>query len=102
MADYDQAIAVYTHSAGNFVRYPKLALAYLNRGTIYADQKNYDLAIADYDKAIDLDENMASAYQRRGDAFYAEDYAKRDVNRAKEDWQLSEYLGKKQKLRSKE
>jgi tetratricopeptide (TPR) repeat protein len=42
------------------------ALAYVNRGGIYGRRGKCALAIADYNKAIDLDPKLASAYNNRG------------------------------------
>jgi tetratricopeptide (TPR) repeat protein len=40
---------------------------YVNRGNAFADKKEYDRAIADYDKAIELDPQNAYAYNGRAD-----------------------------------
>lgn len=46
---------------------PENAIAYLNRGNIYARQFKWDLTLADYNKAIELDpEISARAYYNRG------------------------------------
>jgi tetratricopeptide (TPR) repeat protein len=45
---------------------PCLVLAYINRGTLYADLGNYEQAIVDFTKAIKLAPNFASAYRHRG------------------------------------
>ena len=37
-----------------------------NRGLAYADKEDYDRAIADYDKALELDPKDATAYNNRG------------------------------------
>jgi Flp pilus assembly protein TadD len=42
---------------------------YLNRGLAYADQGDYEAAIADFDKAIELDPDNDSAYFSRGLAY---------------------------------
>ena len=44
----------------------KLAEAYNSRGIAFAKRREYDKAIADYDKAIDLDPKYAKAYYQRG------------------------------------
>jgi tetratricopeptide (TPR) repeat protein len=43
-----------------------LALAYNNRGVAYKVKGEYDLALRDYDQAIQLDPNSASHYNNRG------------------------------------
>jgi len=46
-----------------------LAAAYLNRGNFYTEQKKWELALADFNKAITIDPN--AAYLNRGN-FYTE------------------------------
>ncbi|MFY8165852.1 MAG: NADH-quinone oxidoreductase subunit NuoB, partial [Sediminibacterium sp.] len=48
---------------------PKYVIAYNNRGLAYFTQLKYDLAIADYNKAIELDPKNAFAYNFRGRAY---------------------------------
>jgi len=45
---------------------PDLAEAYNNRGAAYVGKDDYDLAIADYDKAIELKPDLVEAYFGRG------------------------------------
>lgn len=45
---------------------PRTAQAYFNRGSAYLQEQKYDLAIADYTKAIALDPKFSSAYFNRG------------------------------------
>lgn len=45
---------------------PCPVLAYINRGTMYAESGNYKKAIADFTKAIQLAPNFAAAYYHRG------------------------------------
>ena len=47
---------------------PTLAWAYNNRGSAKFNLKDYQGAIEDYDKAIELDPNYAKAYNNRGAA----------------------------------
>ena len=42
---------------------------YVNRGNAFADSKDYDRAIADYNKAIELRPSYAHAYESRGSAY---------------------------------
>jgi len=44
--------------------------AYDNRGNTYSDLKEYQKAIADYTKAIDINPRYAKAYYNRGNAYY--------------------------------
>ena len=63
----------------------KLAEAYCSRGIAYAKKREYDRAIADYDKAIDLNPKNAKAYYQRGyvyDIKGERDRAMADYNQA--------------------
>ncbi len=63
----------------------KLAEAYCGRGIAYAKRREYDRAIADYDKAIDLDPKNAKALYQRGyvyDIKGERDRAMADYNQA--------------------
>ncbi len=66
-----------------------LALAYNNRGFAYDDLKQYERAISDYDKAIQLDPNFAIAYNNRGFAYNL----KGDKAAARRDFQKAADLG---------
>ena len=44
--------------------------AYFNRGGVHYTQQKYDLAMADYNKAIELNPNYALAYNNRGVLYY--------------------------------
>ena len=48
---------------------PNDANAYYNRGNIYYDLNNYNQAISDYTKAIELNPNDTGAYNNRGIAY---------------------------------
>lgn len=59
--------------------------SYNNSGLVYAEKGQYDLAIADYSKAISMDPTYAIAYNNRGAAYFEKgqyDLAMRDVNKA--------------------
>ena len=63
----------------------RLAEAYCSRGIAYAKRREYDRAIADYDKAIDLDPKNAKALYQRGyvyDIKGQRDRAMADYNQA--------------------
>lgn len=50
---------------------PQSALAYNNRGTAYHSLKQHELAIEDYNKAINLKKDYADAYNNRGASYYS-------------------------------
>jgi tetratricopeptide (TPR) repeat protein len=55
-----EAAREYFHKA--IARNPKMADAYLNLGHLYASQKQWDLAIACYEKAVQVESNNANLY----------------------------------------
>jgi tetratricopeptide (TPR) repeat protein len=70
-----------------------LALAHNNRGVAYKVKGEYDLALKDYDQAIQLDPNSASHYNNRGIIYRL----KHDCDRAIADydeaiWLKSDYV----------
>jgi len=65
--------------------YPDRPTAYNNRGHYYLNQGEYDKALADFNKAIELDAKNAGAYDNRGVLYLRQgDYEKAlsDVNKA--------------------
>ena len=53
-----------------FVRYyPDDPTVYVNRALAYEDEEEYDMAIADYDKALSIDPTYAEAYVNRGSVY---------------------------------
>ena len=69
--------------------YPQLASAYYNRGIAKAKLKDYQGAIADFSKAIQLDPQLASAYYNRGIAKQIVN----DLDGACADWRKAAALG---------
>src|SRR5262245_24444395 len=45
---------------------PKLAVPYINRGNVYVAKGDYELAIADYTKALEFDPKSAVAHNNPG------------------------------------
>ena len=69
----------------NKYRLKKLAADHLNKGTILAEKKQYDEAISNFDKAIELDPDNSVIYVKRGDAYDEKkqpEQALADFNRA--------------------
>jgi tetratricopeptide (TPR) repeat protein len=56
---------------GSATAIPRTAGAFLDRGILFATRGDYDTAIADFTEAINLDQNMVSAYILRGRALLA-------------------------------
>jgi tetratricopeptide (TPR) repeat protein len=50
---------------------PKLALAYLNRGSVWREKDDLDRAIADFDEAVRLEPTLGHARFARGEAWHA-------------------------------
>jgi tetratricopeptide (TPR) repeat protein len=48
---------------------PKLAEAYLQLGNLYSDQNKYADAVPEYEKALDLNSDLADAHYRLGQAY---------------------------------
>lgn len=49
---------------------PESAEDYFNRGIIYFEQGKYDLALANYDQAIEINSKNAKAYYNRGNIYF--------------------------------
>jgi tetratricopeptide (TPR) repeat protein len=69
--DYDEAIKYYTKAAASedlnkWVQ----SLVYINRGILYGIKEDYDCAMADFNKAIELDPHNSAAYNNRGIIWY--------------------------------
>ncbi len=63
------------------------AKAYNNRGTAYARKGQYDQAISDFNKALEINPRDAPAYNNRGIAYYHKgqyDKAWKDVHKAQD------------------
>ncbi|QGZ88527.1 tetratricopeptide repeat-containing S1 family peptidase [Microcystis aeruginosa] len=63
---YDEGLAAINKA----IELAPRAQAYYNRGNLYFNQQKYELALADYNKAIKLDSNDAYAYNNRGNLYY--------------------------------
>jgi uncharacterized caspase-like protein/Tfp pilus assembly protein PilF len=66
-------------------RNPTYAAGYHTRGNVYLTQKQFDLAISDYSKAIDIDPKMTLAYHNRAFSYSSKeqyDLAISDYSRA--------------------
>lgn len=82
-------------SSGTSTPQPKDTIApnddetYYNRGVAYDSKGEYDRAIADYSKAIELNPKYAEAYYNRGVDYYD----KKEYDRAWEDVYKAQGLG---------
>src|SRR4030043_275929 len=64
---------------------PTNAKDYNNRGIAYYSKGQFDLAIADYNKALEINPRFANAYYSRGNAYHLKgqyDLAIADFNKA--------------------
>ncbi len=64
------------------------AIIHYDRGAVYYNQKKWDLALAEYNKAIRLNSNLALAYSGRGMVYFELG----DINKAKENFQIAAQL----------
>ncbi|MCX5885147.1 MAG: tetratricopeptide repeat protein [Proteobacteria bacterium] len=67
--------------------YTQKGMLYFERGKVYTQKGDYDHAIVDYTRGIELDPNYAGAYISRGEAYYkkgAYDYSIADYSKALE------------------
>ena len=76
---YTKALEKWSYSDG----YENKAIAYYSRGLAYYDKGEYDRAIEDYNKAIELNPEYTYAYNNRGLAYYN----KGEYERAKNDFE---------------
>lgn len=74
---YPQAITDFTEA----IRLRSHAGLYLERGQAHAALNDWERAIADFDRAIELEPDLAEAYHRRGLAYAA----RQDLDRARAD-----------------
>jgi tetratricopeptide (TPR) repeat protein len=70
-------------------RNPKFVKAYNNRGIAYLGRQPYDLALADFNKAIELDPENGKVYNSRAVAYRQ----KGEIARARQDIQKAQSLG---------
>jgi len=83
--EYDKAIEECTKQINGEVKVKYIEYSYSNRGAAYANKKQYDEAISDYNKAIELNPGYATAYYNRAIAYANKkhyDEAVSDYNKA--------------------
>lgn len=65
---YDKAISVYDKWLETF---PRDYIAYMERGNVFMEKGQYDQAILDYNKSLEINPKGAdAAYKNRGNAYY--------------------------------
>jgi tetratricopeptide (TPR) repeat protein len=67
--EVDLATQIIQHPVFSYQNNEIQATVYNNRGVAYYNQGKFDLAIADYNKAIELNPKGAEAYNNRGNAY---------------------------------
>lgn len=77
LAAYDRAIALRETAPPSATTARDAALAYYNRGVVWAELGNAEAALRDFSQAIDRDPDYADAYFNRG-AIYHNDFQQRD------------------------
>ena len=78
---YDEGLAAITQAIDLAPR----AAWYSNRGNLYSDLQKYELALSDYNKAININPNYAKAYLNRGNLYHNQqkyELALADYNKA--------------------
>ncbi|MCD6490503.1 MAG: tetratricopeptide repeat protein [Thermodesulfobacterium sp.] len=60
----------YYETSSDYRTHTNYAVAYYNRGNAYLNKGEYDLAIKDLTKAIELNPNYAAAYNNRGNGLF--------------------------------
>ena len=76
-ADHDRRIEYNT----NLIRSePRNASAYIDRGIAYAKKGEFNKAVPDFNKAIEIDPNSAPAYNNRGLAYRRKDELKKALS----------------------
>jgi tetratricopeptide (TPR) repeat protein len=66
-------------------------LAYLNRGNAYTGKGQYDQALADYNKAVEINPKFAPSYSNRGRLYFL----KKEYDKAWDDVHEAQVLGYK-------
>src|SRR5208283_1984353 len=66
---YDDAIIECTRQVSGVVKTLSIADSYLNRGLAYEAKEQFDQAIADFSKAIEVNPNSEKAYDSRGNIY---------------------------------
>lgn len=89
LGDFDKAIQDFTHviETGS-INTSFVADAYGNRGLSYASQGKTDLAMADYDRAIELDNSIGGLYYNRAQLFFGEG----NFDKAIDDYSMSIFI----------
>ena len=85
--DPDKQIEYYTYA---IEQKPDWCWPYNNRGLAYDDKGDYDLAIADYNRVINIDPNDAEAYYNRGGTYW---WGLKDKINARRSFQKAKELG---------
>ena len=97
--NYKKAVEYYTTLIDNLKNPYKPEVIYCNRGEGYLLQHDYDAAINDFSKAIDIDPTYIGAYKRRAEIYF---YHKKDYSSAFADYKEALRFDKNQKILSYE
>jgi len=68
--DIEECIRAVQQNPNSATAYFSLGTAYSNRGCVNDDKSDYQLALDNFTKAINMDQNFAAAYNNRGFVYY--------------------------------
>jgi tetratricopeptide (TPR) repeat protein len=83
-AIYDEAITHYTEALELASKEEHRVLVYNNRAWAWEGREDYDQAIADFTRALDIDSNYAQAYYGRGYCWLEKGESERAILDAKD------------------
>ena len=93
--NYNKSIELYSTLIGKLGNPYQPAVTYRNRGESYLLQENFDAAVADFSKAVEIDSNDIVAYKKRADIYF---YHMKDYSNAFADYKEVLRLDETQKI----
>ena len=93
--NYNKSVEIYSTLIGKLNNPYQPAVTYRNRGEGYLHQENFDAAVVDFSKAIELDSNDIFSYKKRADIYF---YHTKDYSNAFADYKEVLRLDETQKF----